>query len=380
MPDHTADPTLDRLLRHMAWANAAVIATLAGLTDAALALAAPQNEWTVAMILEHLVTAADGYGARLEGEPRPDAGRCHRRRPPSSPGSPRAAPRPTRGCARGRRAGRTGGVPDRRPDDPPGAVDDPRAGDPPRYRASGADRGRPVDERDRRHRSRRARRLGLQRRRGTRGVARSDEVPPTATAPDAVGRLAALGRAPADRELLTQALRELDARYALVAKIAAEPGVETIVAEFVSRLIDAFGDLSALGHRTVLDLPSGSNSSRSPVTGKRTAEFEPWMCRLLLGLGARPVGIDIGDLTGEAFEHHNVDLGVPRALDFLPSASFDAIHESRLFGSPEFRAAYGRATDRIRAEIHGQEQRLLRPGGILIHSDGRAAGRPGALS
>jgi hypothetical protein len=27
------DPTLDRLVRHMAWANAAVIATLAGLTD-----------------------------------------------------------------------------------------------------------------------------------------------------------------------------------------------------------------------------------------------------------------------------------------------------------------------------------------------------------
>ena len=58
----------------MAWANAAVIATLAGLTDDALALAAPRNEWTVAMILEHLVTAADGYGARIEGEPRPDEG------------------------------------------------------------------------------------------------------------------------------------------------------------------------------------------------------------------------------------------------------------------------------------------------------------------
>ena len=68
------------------------------------------------------------------------------------------------------------------------------------------------------------------------------------------------------------------------------------------------------------------------------------------------------------------------ALDFLPAASFDAIHESRLFGSPEFRSAYGRATERIRREIHRQEQRLLRPGGILIHSDGRGVGRPGALS
>ena len=89
---------------------------------------------------------------------------------------------------------------------------------------------------------------------------------------------------------------------------------------------------------------------------------------------AHPVGLDIGDLAGEAFEHHRVDLGVPGALDFLAPGSFDAIHESRLFGSPEFRAAHGSATERIRREIHRQERRLLRPGGVLIHSDGRRHG------
>ena len=141
--------------------------------------------------------------------------------------------------------------------------------------------------------------------------------------------------------------------------------------EFVSRLITAFGLLSAIHERAVLDLACGSNSSRSPVTGLRTAEFEPWMCRLLVALGGRPVGIDIGDLADETFEHHRVDLGVPAALDFLATGSFDAIHESRLFGSPEFRAAHASATARIRREIHRQERRLLRPGGILIHSDGR---------
>ena len=72
MTDQTADPTLDRLLRHMAWANAALIATLAGLSDDALAVAAPRNEWTVARILEHLVGSAGGYAARLEGVPRPE--------------------------------------------------------------------------------------------------------------------------------------------------------------------------------------------------------------------------------------------------------------------------------------------------------------------
>lgn len=72
MSDPTADPTVDRLLRHMAWANAAVLARLAELTDEALVLAAPRNEWTVAMILEHLVGSAGGYAARLEGIPRPE--------------------------------------------------------------------------------------------------------------------------------------------------------------------------------------------------------------------------------------------------------------------------------------------------------------------
>jgi uncharacterized damage-inducible protein DinB len=71
MTTETADPTLDRLLRHMAWANAALIAQLAELTDEALGLSSPRNEWTVAMILQHQVDAAERYAARLEGRPRP---------------------------------------------------------------------------------------------------------------------------------------------------------------------------------------------------------------------------------------------------------------------------------------------------------------------
>jgi SAM-dependent methyltransferase len=147
------------------------------------------------------------------------------------------------------------------------------------------------------------------------------------------------------------------------------------MAEFVERLIAAFDPLSSVRGLAVLDIACGSSTSRSPVTGLRTAEFEPWMCRLLLALGARPVGVDIGDLAGERFEHHRVDLGLPGALDFLATGSFDAIHESRLFGSPEFRAAHADATERIRRGIHRQERRLLRPDGILIHSDGRPGSR-----
>jgi len=72
MTNPTPDPTLDRLFRHMAWANAGLFARLRELPDSALALAAPRNEWAVAMIVEHIVGAAGGYAARLEGVPRPE--------------------------------------------------------------------------------------------------------------------------------------------------------------------------------------------------------------------------------------------------------------------------------------------------------------------
>jgi uncharacterized damage-inducible protein DinB len=71
MSDATPDPTLDRLLRHMAWANAQLFVRLETLDDEALSLASPRNEWTVAMILDHLVIAAARYAARTEGVARP---------------------------------------------------------------------------------------------------------------------------------------------------------------------------------------------------------------------------------------------------------------------------------------------------------------------
>jgi uncharacterized damage-inducible protein DinB len=69
----TVDPTLDRLLRHMAWANAALIAQLGTLTDDALSRAAPRNEWSVVRTLDHLVNSAGGYADRLEGKARVEA-------------------------------------------------------------------------------------------------------------------------------------------------------------------------------------------------------------------------------------------------------------------------------------------------------------------
>jgi SAM-dependent methyltransferase len=163
----------------------------------------------------------------------------------------------------------------------------------------------------------------------------------------------------------------LDEKYGLEHKRAMEPGVDDVLAEFVDRLTRAFGSLDAVRGKRILDIACGSNSSRSPDTGERTAMFEPWFSRLLLELGAEAVGVDAGDLDGERFEHYSADLSRVGALDFLPDASFDGVQDSRLFGSPEFRAKNLKRRDhgRIKAELRRQERRLLRPGGVVIHSD-----------
>jgi len=184
-------------------------------------------------------------------------------------------------------------------------------------------------------------------------------------------RFADLPHTAAERATLEHALSALDARYRLEEKMAREPDLQRILEQFVDRLQRAFGSLEQVRGKRILDIASGSSSSHSPDTGKRTAAFEPWFCRLLLELGADPVGVDSGDLEGERFEHHRVDLGRPGALDFMPSASFDGVQDSRLFGSPEFRSAYPdpRDHERVKTEIRQQERRLLKPGGLLIHTD-----------
>ena len=184
-------------------------------------------------------------------------------------------------------------------------------------------------------------------------------------------RLASPARTHAERALLADALARLDERYDLASKVTREPELEGILEEFIERLQRAFGSLAGVREKRILDIASGSNSSRSPTTGKRTALFEPWFARVLLELGAEPVAVDSGDLAGERFEHHRVDLGRPGALDFLADASFDGVQDSRLFGSPEFRKAYPRRRDheRVKAEIARQERRVLKPHGVVIHTD-----------
>ena len=193
-----------------------------------------------------------------------------------------------------------------------------------------------------------------------------------------------------DHILLENMIRALDARYDLIGKAAKERGVTAIITQMIGRLANSFGALSDIHEKVILDIACGSNTSRAPAslyiatpfgeirlgrsTRRYTAQFEPWFCRILFELRAKPVGVDFGDLEHEVFPYHRVDLGQKGALDFLPSRSFDAIQDSRLFGSPEFTAQFPNQADRLKVaqEIRRQEQRLLKSDGIIIHSDAAA--------
>lgn len=59
---------LERLLRHMAWANDRAISHVQTMREDALKSFATNSEWTVSEILHHIVDSADHYAYRITGE------------------------------------------------------------------------------------------------------------------------------------------------------------------------------------------------------------------------------------------------------------------------------------------------------------------------
>jgi hypothetical protein len=205
-----------------------------------------------------------------------------------------------------------------------------------------------------------------------------------------IDRLSSVWTSKDDHARAVSTIHALDLRYDLSRKMAKNRGVEEVIGQMLARLAHSFASTAEIQGKAILDIPCGSNTSRAPAPlsfatpfGRMrigrpprgyAAQFEPWFCRILVEFGARPVGVDLGSLEAEAFTHYRVDLGLEGALDFLPSKSFDAIQDSRLFGSPEFTAQFPNQADRVKVarEIVRQERRLLKTGGIIIHSDAAA--------
>lgn len=97
----------------------------------------------------------------------------------------------------------------------------------------------------------------------------------------------------------------------------------------------------------ILDLGCGSNGIQTVengylhVPGRR---FNPWLCRVLYQEGIDVVGIDVGNLEGEKFEHYQADLLKNDITKLFGAKSFDLINACVLFTSPELEK---RVTGRI---------------------------------
>jgi uncharacterized damage-inducible protein DinB len=60
---------MDRMLKHMAWANQKTIAHLQTLPEESLNAFATNPQWHVAEIIHHIVDSADHYAYRISGTP-----------------------------------------------------------------------------------------------------------------------------------------------------------------------------------------------------------------------------------------------------------------------------------------------------------------------
>ncbi len=122
-----------------------------------------------------------------------------------------------------------------------------------------------------------------------------------------------------------------------------------------------FGDLTG---RAILDIGCGSNT---PIHGQQNTYFPPWMCRTLNHIGAKPVGIDIGDLTREQFEHYTLDVTQPNALvNALGNRKFDAVYTRDLRGQSIRANNLVHTAEEIYAILLPQVEYLLNPNGVFI--------------
>lgn len=118
--------------------------------------------------------------------------------------------------------------------------------------------------------------------------------------------------------------------------------------------------------KRILDLGCGSSpASDFPEMGK---DYEPWLCRILQSAGAYPIGVDIGNLDNEEFEHHSVDLSESNSLGFIPDFSIDMIHSNLLYYSPTLRSKHRFDYD-LFEHLRPQLERIIKPNGIYLYHD-----------
>lgn len=132
-------------------------------------------------------------------------------------------------------------------------------------------------------------------------------------------------------------------------------------------------DVSVLYGKDILDLGCGSKTSAITESASGAGVYEPWMCRALLLVGARPVGVDVESLDDEPFTHYQRDLTNARALTDLQADSFDVISSFSFISgehtSPRIvRTMTEQQQGEMEARLRQDAQRLLREGGYYAEN------------
>ncbi|MAG02713.1 hypothetical protein CMI42_05225 [Candidatus Pacearchaeota archaeon] len=119
-----------------------------------------------------------------------------------------------------------------------------------------------------------------------------------------------------------------------------------------------------ISQKRVLDLGCGSHRDTYEAREFDPKKYEPWICRALIELGANPLGVDIGNLEGEMFEHYTLNLLEPNSLGFIQENSIDIAFESLLYDSPTLTNMKGHES--LRELLISQLERIVKPGGYFI--------------
>jgi hypothetical protein len=129
--------------------------------------------------------------------------------------------------------------------------------------------------------------------------------------------------------------------------------------------------LGSLEGKTILDLGCGSNNPR--IEGDiyfSDRQFEPWLCRTLKVLGANPIGMDIGPLAGEEFEHYWTELTQPDSLKIIPDNSIDLVNACQLFDSPFLKKVIKVSGMELKKHLLPQIERVLKPDCYFLYWSG----------
>ena len=118
-----------------------------------------------------------------------------------------------------------------------------------------------------------------------------------------------------------------------------------------------------LKDKTVLDLGCGSASIEAKFSYLNHRMYEPWLCRALLEIGAKPIGVDINSNDGEKFENYIADFYKPNSLSFLRDNSVDIANAGAIFNLPGF------DEDKLRKNLIPQLERIVKPEGFFVYQD-----------